>query len=138
MTAVSRPRCHASNGMRIRSSCAATLGHAVLTIPDGRIRCRATSDSFESELRVLGGDATMSAHPRLGRNSLKLLNLRRDIPELPRKRRQIARKNVLRVQVSRHHSTQRTQLFKTVAKRRRNIILGSVVALSVNLDRTLL
>src|SRR5690625_2432596 len=81
MTAVSRPRCHASNGMRIRSSCAATLGHAVLTIPDGRIRCRATSDSFESELRVLGGDATMSAHPRLGRNSLKLLNLRRDIPE---------------------------------------------------------
>ena len=77
----------------------------------------------------------MSAHPRLGRNSLKLLNLRRDIPELPRKRRQIARKNVLRVQVRRHHTTQRTQLIKPVAKRRRNRRRGSLIALPDHLDR---
>src|SRR5699024_7934650 len=83
------PCCQASKGIPMRPNCCETEGQAVETIPSGRTRCRATSESLgldhlEPELTVAGGAFSTSTHLRVKRSGLplQLLNLARNIPRL--------------------------------------------------------
>src|SRR5699024_7015503 len=95
---ITSPCCHGSSGVSIRSNCARTDGHAVDTIPSGRTRCRARSDSFEPERGVFRGDAVNGIHRHQVRLLLlKLFNLHRDHPHLTDQGRQVTGQSILAI-----------------------------------------
>src|SRR5699024_5162475 len=95
---ITSPCCHGSSGVSIRSNCARTDGHAVDTIPSGRTKCRARSDSFEPERGVLRGVAVNDAHLHQVRLLLlQLFNLHRNLPRLTDQRGQVPSQSVLAI-----------------------------------------
>src|SRR5699024_1207190 len=95
---ITSPCCHGSSGVSIRSNCARTDGHAVDTIPSGRTRCRARSDSFEPERGVFRGVAVNGIHLHQVRLLLlKLFNLHRNLPRLTDQGRQVTGQSILAI-----------------------------------------
>src|SRR5699024_6526316 len=92
------PCCHGSSGVSIRSNCARTDGHAVDTIPPGRTKCRARSDSFKPERGVFRGVAVNDVHLHQVRLLLlKLFDLHRNLPGLTDERGQVPSQSVLAI-----------------------------------------
>src|SRR5690625_338241 len=90
-TSCASPCCHRSNSIPIDRSRRCTRGHAVVTIPGGTTRCRATSDSRRVEVLVVG-PADIPG-PLLLRTRIQQTDLLIDLPELAYQLRQIRRRN---------------------------------------------
>src|SRR5690606_5626537 len=92
---ITSPCCHGSSGVSIRSNCVRTDGHAVDTIPSGRTRCRARSDSFEPERGVFRGVAVNDVHlHQIRLLLLQLFNLPIYFPRLTDQGGQVAGKRL--------------------------------------------
>src|SRR5699024_1575825 len=70
---VHKPTCQGSNGHSNRSRCPSSIGHSVVSIPDGITRCLVTSESF---LSAATGVLPISNYPLSFGNAGRLIECR--------------------------------------------------------------